>query len=397
MSSFDSLTLALEGWFDKPLCDLPDALRQRVEQEFFLISWDKMSAEGRRSIALESDYKNDPVMQQSRQFSWDLASCVIDLKTRIAKWKSVSAPIASELAQKETRLAELQQQLARLETQMRQARVDYITGKELIERWRGKLHAHPSEFIEARIAESLLLDIQPFRGGAQAAFSENFVGLPLESWFFLLSDIERIEAVYFAKAVKAEDRTSDANQFPSAGPCSAFSAMENLVSAEFTIAFVGDQSESGLSANNMLEITARKVTRRVALAALDLVDRRKGTLNNQGVILLGIAKGEKLSSPQRNSTKVKRLRDVFRLHFYVKDDPFEPYRQGVGWVPQFKIIDKRGAADERAKREAERKTDSYERLTQFFESYPARAQSWEDSDTDVASDWLKENDPNAKP
>jgi len=33
MSDFDSLTWALEDWFDTTLGDIPDALRQRVEQE----------------------------------------------------------------------------------------------------------------------------------------------------------------------------------------------------------------------------------------------------------------------------------------------------------------------------------------------------------------------------
>ena len=39
MSSFDSLTLALEAWFDTPLPYLPDALRERIVQEFFPMPW----------------------------------------------------------------------------------------------------------------------------------------------------------------------------------------------------------------------------------------------------------------------------------------------------------------------------------------------------------------------
>lgn len=34
MSNFDSLCLAFEDWFDKPLADLPEPLRQRAEHEF---------------------------------------------------------------------------------------------------------------------------------------------------------------------------------------------------------------------------------------------------------------------------------------------------------------------------------------------------------------------------
>ena len=32
MADFDSLTWALEAWFDHPLGELPEALRQRVQQ-----------------------------------------------------------------------------------------------------------------------------------------------------------------------------------------------------------------------------------------------------------------------------------------------------------------------------------------------------------------------------
>jgi hypothetical protein len=60
MSSFDSLALALEDWFDTPLADLPDALRKRVVQEFFPMPWDNLSADQRRSVALQLDYQHDP-------------------------------------------------------------------------------------------------------------------------------------------------------------------------------------------------------------------------------------------------------------------------------------------------------------------------------------------------
>lgn len=39
MEPFDALTLALEGWFDHRLCELPGILRERVEQEFFSMPW----------------------------------------------------------------------------------------------------------------------------------------------------------------------------------------------------------------------------------------------------------------------------------------------------------------------------------------------------------------------
>jgi hypothetical protein len=104
---------------------------------------------------------------------------------------------------------------------------------------------------------------------------------------------------------------------------------------------------------------------------------------------------KKLTHTGANAAKMKRLRDVFGAHLGICADPFEPYRKGAGWVPRFKIMDKRGAADERAKREAERRTDSYEQLNErgdrFADTGPAG--SLLDADTDDADEWLRNNDP----
>ena len=180
-------------------------------------------------------------------------------------------------------------------------------------------------------------------------------------------------------------------------PCDVFLAMENLDASELAIAFVGDKSETGLGANNMLEICARKETRRVALAALELVDRRGGSVNSQGVVLLGMANRMNLPHSGANAAKMKRLRDVFREHLGLRADPFEPYRKSAGWVPRFRIADKRGAADERAKREAERRTDSYEQLNELgdrFADFGQPHQSFDD-ESEPGAQWLKNNDPDS--
>jgi hypothetical protein len=71
MSTFDSLTLALEEWFDRPLHELPAELRQRVELEFFPMPWNYLGAERRRSVALQLDYQHDPATEQDRQDWWE--------------------------------------------------------------------------------------------------------------------------------------------------------------------------------------------------------------------------------------------------------------------------------------------------------------------------------------
>ena len=124
MSNFDSLTLAFEDRFATPLCELPEALRRRVGKEFAPMPWDQLSAEQRRTVALQLDYQHDPAAEQDRQFWWDHFQRQDNLKAQIAQWESAAAPTAGELALREARLKELRQKLARTELQERQARGD---------------------------------------------------------------------------------------------------------------------------------------------------------------------------------------------------------------------------------------------------------------------------------
>jgi hypothetical protein len=304
VKSFDALTLALEDWFDTSLCDLPDTLRQRVAQEFFPMPWDKLSADQRRSVALQLDYQHDPATEQDQKFWWDFFERVDGLKTQLAKWGVVATPTATELALKETRLAELEQELLRMDAQKRLARGDYyperkpsltkdgallaepapvtryvaypkamhqlaarldatpeelaawlwlgpkdggiaaymnaneldppprffyatggdshdyiaplmacwfrvedidqfvpvdryITGKALIERWGQRPGLHAVAFIQAKIAESRLLDIHPIYGGTRGTFAEHSDWPPLESGLFPLAHVAQIEAEDF--------------------------------------------------------------------------------------------------------------------------------------------------------------------------------------------------------
>jgi hypothetical protein len=183
----------------------------------------------------------------------------------------------------------------------------------------------------------------------------------------------------------------------SAHPCDVFRAMEKLTADELSITFVGEKGESGLAASNMLEVRARDVTRRLSLAELDLADRRGGIANHQAAILLAMAEKRYPKRAKQNAQKMTRLRKVLREKFGIKDDPFETYREGSGWVPRFTIVDKRGAADERARRDAERRTVSYDEMTERDESTPgdtAGAYSYQ-RENDAADKWLEDNDPDA--
>lgn len=121
MSEFDSLTVALEGWFDTTLNDLPDTIRARVEREFFPASWHDLSSDQRRSLALQMDYPHDPAMEAERKHLWDFFVQLDRLCAELKKWELVSAPTASDLAIKEARLQELRREIARREKLSRQA------------------------------------------------------------------------------------------------------------------------------------------------------------------------------------------------------------------------------------------------------------------------------------
>jgi hypothetical protein len=120
---FESLALALEEQFDKPLDALPDELRHRVDQEF-LVPWDALAPAQRRSVALQWDYQNSPATWEDRQFWWNFHIKRDATKKQISEWETAAAPTAGDLALKEDRLADLRQELALMDQQEREARGD---------------------------------------------------------------------------------------------------------------------------------------------------------------------------------------------------------------------------------------------------------------------------------
>jgi hypothetical protein len=147
-----------------------------------------------------------------------------------------------------------------------------------------------------------------------------------------------------------------------ASPLDAFRAMPDLTADELTIAFVGDKDDFRLGVNNSLEISARDIKHTVPLALLGLVTIKGKTLNAQGAILMQMALKTELPKNNATSQKIRRLKGIFRDCLGIKSNPFDP--KGAGWKPRFKIIDKCGVADERARRAAERRTVSYEQMNE---------------------------------
>ncbi len=124
-SSFNSLTWALDGLFDKPLGKLPSALRQRVKRDFFPKAWGKLTADHRRSVAHEWDFEHDPGNIANRGFWQRYLVRKENLEKQIAVRKAKAAPKADDRAKKKADLAELEGELAFLAQQEQQARDNY--------------------------------------------------------------------------------------------------------------------------------------------------------------------------------------------------------------------------------------------------------------------------------
>lgn len=213
--------------------------------------------------------------------------------------------------------------------------------------------------------------------------------------------LDKSELIRLVDNPAGDSEAGGADQGTSGNPCNVFLAMKKLTADEVSITFVGDKTEYGIGTNNLLEISARGETKSVALAAIGLIDLHSRSLNEQCATLLGMAQKMNPLSSGANRKKISRLREVFRKHLGISDDPFDPYRKGAGWVPRFKIFDKRGAADKRALREARRATVSFEELTERGTQFGDTNQTQEsfdsenDTENDAAADWLKDNDPDA--
>ena len=277
----------------------------------------------------------------------------------------------------------------------------FITGAALIERWRSHSDMQAEAFIRAKIGESRLLDIHPISGLTQGSEPGKAWYPPLSSGLFELSKIEAIEKEdsNLAKSGTSETTANgqagcgvapDANTGGTIDPCAVFRALRDLAPDEVTIAFVGDRNDDGLGANNMLEISARDARKRVALAVLGLIDKRTGELNLQGGILLGFTLNNMLPRNNKNTKRMSRLRLALLDCLGLRGDPFEDYRLGGNWRPRFQIVDRRGAADDRARREAERRTGSFEQAIERGDQFAepnASMRSFEREDDDAA-EWL---------
>lgn len=132
MSNFVSLMAVLEGWFDKPLKELPKKQQDRYNRDFFPPIWDSLSPEQRRSVAEQWDYQHDPATEKDRRYWWDFYIRMEELKQMLEEYEKVAAPTTSDLNQKETRIQELKNDIASMEKQRIQAEQKGVLGATVI-------------------------------------------------------------------------------------------------------------------------------------------------------------------------------------------------------------------------------------------------------------------------
>jgi hypothetical protein len=119
VDDFESLSSALEGWFEADLVALPGPLQERVRQGFSPLVWEQLTPNQRRSVAAQWDCQFDPALEPERQRAWDLVCEVSELEGQVQRWESVLAPTAKDLEIKEAKLVELRRALDRVEARLR--------------------------------------------------------------------------------------------------------------------------------------------------------------------------------------------------------------------------------------------------------------------------------------
>ncbi len=154
-------------------------------------------------------------------------------------------------------------------------------------------------------------------------------------------------------------------------PLAKFQNMEDLQANEISLSFLF---------NNLMEISARGVKRKVPCASLGLLNKHTGNLNKQGVILLGFAQGK---TPSKTESKtVSRVRDIFKTLLGVKADPFQ-----TDWMPHFIITDNSDAPDKRAAKDAKLVAYNDDALSHVDTEY-----TFNQDEDDPASEWLEQHD-----
>lgn len=124
MTGFKSLTLTLENFFSLKLDQIPDAILERIETDFYPMPWNDLSPDQRRNVATQWDCQHDPVTESVRQYWDEFYDRMQAVEAQIKRWELIATPTASDLAQREDRLAELSVELVNLKKEEKQSYIN---------------------------------------------------------------------------------------------------------------------------------------------------------------------------------------------------------------------------------------------------------------------------------
>lgn len=131
MSDFDSLTLALEEWFDRLLGEFPEPLRKRAEQELSPLRWEELSPEQRRSAALQRDYQRDPATEQERKDWWTFFHRMDELEAELQRQRPGDRVNLDDLLFGTGPLKDVRDQIRRMKVREQRAKAEYYPQRRL--------------------------------------------------------------------------------------------------------------------------------------------------------------------------------------------------------------------------------------------------------------------------
>ena len=207
-------------------------------------------------------------------------------------------------------------------------------------------------------AKEALIEGQYIGMGYTSPAVRTLTPVPQQHWHFLSIDFDegsttgpdlRYEGLRFVESEKLDTgKKQDLQRLlaeldtaePDTRNSESFEALGAKLWSDITLRFLK---------NDMIEVGGPSKKIKVSLDQLGLMNKTQGKPNVAFSLLLKMAKGRKVSSEQKR--QVSKFRRTLEEKFSLPGDPILIEEQR-GYVPNFKIIDDRTAADERAKKEA---------------------------------------------
>jgi len=209
-----------------------------------------------------------------------------------------------------------------------------------------------------RPAKEALIEGQYIGMGYTSLAVHSLTPVPQQHWHFLNVDFDedravgpdlQYEGLRFVESEKLDTREKQVLQRLLAELDIAESDTQDSESFEALGAKLWSDITLRFLKNDMIEVGGPSKKIKVSLDQLGLMNKTEGKPNVAFDLLLKMAKDRKISSKQKH--QVSRLRRTLEEKFSLPGDPFQ-FEEQRGYVPNFKIIDDRNAADERAKNEA---------------------------------------------